>query len=111
LDSRASGSVSDWCVWLERFSLRKVTVGLPPPLSAGGSFPDAVPFFAGKLFRPAQASTSVPSTVKRSSLSSRFCRAWLTIREKNSSATAPSSDLPPNFAHFNVRHQPAPVAM
>jgi len=27
--SRASGSVSDWCVWFVRFSPRKFTVGLP----------------------------------------------------------------------------------
>ena len=48
-------------------------------------------FLRRKLFCYAQASISVPSTVKCSSESSRLRRACSTIIVKNSSATAPSS--------------------
>jgi hypothetical protein len=36
LISRALGSVSDWCVSFERFSLCRLTVGLLPRSSSGG---------------------------------------------------------------------------
>ena len=56
---RDSGSVVDACVWLPRFSPWKFTVGLPG--SSGG--PAASPSLRRKLFKLAQASINVPSTV------------------------------------------------
>ncbi|MNF88062.1 hypothetical protein D3C84_705470 [compost metagenome] len=61
--SRASGSVVDWWVALLRFSPLKSASGLRVP-SSGGSPPS----FLMKDLCEAQASISVPSTLKCSSL-------------------------------------------
>src|SRR5574340_662814 len=64
LYNRASGSVVEAWVALVRRSPRKSTLGLPGSSVGGGGTGSA--FFL-KLFWPAQASISVPSTVKCSS--------------------------------------------
>ena len=67
----ASGSVVEACVWLRRRSPWKSQLVLRPP---GGSSPS---FLGRKLFRLAQASTNVPSTVKQASLFT-----WFNIRRR-----------------------------
>src|SRR5215207_3980360 len=65
LASCASASVVLWCLAFERFSPRKLTVGLPG--SSGGGASAGGLSLGRKLFRLAAASISVPSTVKCSS--------------------------------------------
>jgi hypothetical protein len=59
---RAWGSVVLWCVAFERFSPRRLTVGLPG--SSGGGSSDGGVSLARKLLILAAASMSVPSTLK-----------------------------------------------
>jgi hypothetical protein len=84
--NRASGSVVDAWVALVRRSPWKFTVGLPG--SSGGVAP--APFFL-KLFRPAQASIRVPSTVKCSADRSCCAFAWASTRSKKARAISPWS--------------------
>src|SRR5271157_722014 len=86
--SRASRSVVDSCVSFQRGSPRKSTVGLPG--SSGGGAVSPASFF-WKLFQLAQASISVPSTVKCSSLCRSCARASFRTAWKKASATSPCS--------------------
>src|SRR5208337_4894346 len=86
--SLASGSVVDWWVAFWRRWPWKFTLGLPR--SSGGSVgPSSLRL---KLLSEAQASISVPSTVKCSSLVSLSSRASATTVRKNSPATSCSSN-------------------
>src|SRR6185503_19033777 len=91
-NKRASGSVVEECVSLQRFSPWKLRSALRPPLPPrpcreGGSPPS----FGTKLFMLAQASISVPSTEKCSLESSlRTCGRFSTAT-KNLFAISPSS--------------------
>src|SRR5580700_11990770 len=66
-------------------------VGLLPASGGGGGFKISSSSLSWKLFCPAQASISVPSTVKCSSDNSRFLRACRNTTRKNSSAISPSN--------------------
>ena len=85
--SIASGSVVDWCVSLRRRSPWKSTVGFPG--SSGGALGAASRH--RKLFRLAQASNCVPSTVKCSSESRPAARAWAWTASKKAAAPSPAS--------------------
>ena len=86
--SRASGSVVEACVALWRRSPWKSRSALRPP-PAGGSAPGSA--LGLKLLRPANASISVPSTVKCSSDNNALTCGWLSTAWKNLAAIAPSS--------------------
>src|SRR3972149_5171688 len=84
----ASASVVEACVSLVRLSPRKFTPGFPGSESAGGG---GAPDRGLKLFCPAQASISVPSTVKCSSDNSPCSRANFPSSVKKARATSASS--------------------
>src|SRR5690606_21478983 len=86
-DRRASGSVLDSCVSLLRRSPRKSTSSLRPPPPGRSSPP---PSFGRQLLCDAQASISVPSTLKCSSLVSLPHSASILTLSKN---TRPSPSL------------------
>ena len=79
----------DWWVALPRRSPWKLTLGLPG--SSGGIRSLGCSPLGRKLLSDAQASISVPSTVKCSSLVSFNSRASATTVRKNSPATSCSS--------------------
>jgi hypothetical protein len=79
-----------WWVSLERFWPLKSTSALrPPEVGGGGSSPSAA--LGLKLFIEAQASISVPSTLKWSLESSRFTRGCASTAARNFAAISPSS--------------------
>src|SRR3954467_4353545 len=84
----ASGSLVDTCVWLLRFSPRKSTSALRPPV--GGSLPSP-PSLGLRLFRLAQASMSGPATEKCCDDSSRLTWGWVKMAPRNLAAISPSS--------------------
>src|SRR3954464_13881709 len=85
---RASGSVVDWWVSLQRFSPWKSTVGLNG--SSGGRRSLDFSFLDRKLFIDAHASMSVPSTVKWSADISLAPLACDTTSSKKRLATSAS---------------------
>src|SRR6185295_13566855 len=80
----------DSCVLFERFCPWKFTVGLPGSSGLSSLRRGDSPF-GWKLFKLAQPSTMVPSTVKCSSDNNSFSRATASTAVKNSSAISPRS--------------------
>ena len=94
--SRESGSVVLLCVAFERFSPLKSTIPVPSPPSFGGS-----PSLRLKLLNEAQASISVPSTVKWSEDNSCCRRARHTTSSKKRRAMSVTTKRSRNRLKFD----------